>query len=52
MPPSSLTRASLWLSQDAFRRAGSRDKSLHIIEGATHIAMSAANSAGTGSRRF
>ena len=30
---------SLWFSQDAFRRAGSRDKSLHIVEGATHIAM-------------
>jgi hypothetical protein len=26
-------------SQDAFRRAASRDKSLHIVEGATHIAM-------------
>lgn len=26
-------------SQDAFRRAESRDKSLHIVEGATHIAM-------------
>ena len=30
---------SLWFSQDAFRRAGSRDKSLQIVEGATHIAM-------------
>jgi fermentation-respiration switch protein FrsA (DUF1100 family) len=30
---------SLWFSQDAFRRVGSRDKSLHIVEGATHIAM-------------
>ena len=30
---------SLWFSQDAFRRAGSRDKSLHIVDGATHIAM-------------
>jgi fermentation-respiration switch protein FrsA (DUF1100 family) len=30
---------SLWFSQDAFRRDGSRDKSLHIVEGATHIAM-------------
>jgi hypothetical protein len=30
---------SLWFSQDAFRRAGSRDKRLHIVEGATHIAM-------------
>jgi fermentation-respiration switch protein FrsA (DUF1100 family) len=30
---------SLWFSQDAFRRAGSRDKNLHIVEGATHIAM-------------
>jgi fermentation-respiration switch protein FrsA (DUF1100 family) len=29
---------SLWFSQDAFRRAGSRDKSLDIVEGATHIA--------------
>jgi fermentation-respiration switch protein FrsA (DUF1100 family) len=30
---------SLWFSQDAFKRAGSRDKRLHIVEGATHIAM-------------
>jgi len=30
---------SLWFSQDALRRAGSRDKSLYIVEGATHIAM-------------
>jgi uncharacterized protein len=30
---------SLWFSQDAFRRAASRDKSLYIVEGATHIAM-------------
>jgi hypothetical protein len=30
---------SRWFSEDAFKRAGSRDKSLHIVEGATHIAM-------------
>jgi hypothetical protein len=30
---------SLWFSQDAFKCAGSRDKRLHIVEGATHIAM-------------
>jgi fermentation-respiration switch protein FrsA (DUF1100 family) len=30
---------SLWFSQDALKRAGSRDKSLYIVEGATHIAM-------------
>jgi hypothetical protein len=30
---------SLWFSQEAFRRAGSRDKGLHIVEGATHIAI-------------
>jgi fermentation-respiration switch protein FrsA (DUF1100 family) len=30
---------SLWFIQDAFKRAGSRDKRLHIVEGATHIAM-------------
>jgi uncharacterized protein len=30
---------SLWFSEDAFQRAGSRDKRLYIVEGATHIAM-------------
>ena len=30
---------SRWFSEDAFKRAGSRDKRLHIVEGATHIAM-------------
>ena len=30
---------SLWFSQDALNRAASRDKRLHIVEGATHIAM-------------
>ena len=34
---------SLWFSQDAFRRSGSRDKSLHIVEAATHIAMTRPN---------
>jgi fermentation-respiration switch protein FrsA (DUF1100 family) len=33
------TAGSLWFSQDAFKRAGSSDKSLHIVEGGTHIAM-------------
>jgi fermentation-respiration switch protein FrsA (DUF1100 family) len=30
---------SRWFSEDAFKRAGSRDKSLNIVEGATHIGM-------------
>src|SRR5580704_19049554 len=30
---------SRWFSEDAFKRAGSRDKSLHLVKGATHIAM-------------
>ncbi len=28
---------SLWYSEDAFERAGSRDKKLHIIDGASHV---------------
>jgi hypothetical protein len=28
---------SLWYSEDAFRRAASRDKKLHIIDGASHV---------------
>jgi len=30
---------TLWFSEDLYRRAASKDKTLHLVEGATHIAM-------------
>ena len=30
---------TLWFSEELYRRAGAKDKTLHLVEGATHIAM-------------
>ena len=30
---------TLWFSEELYRRAASKDKTLHLVEGATHIAM-------------
>lgn len=30
---------TLWFSEDLYRRAAAKDKTLHLVEGATHIAM-------------
>jgi hypothetical protein len=37
--PKDFSNDSFGSARDAFRRAGSRDKHLHIVEGATHVAM-------------
>ena len=31
--------ASKWMSDDLFKRAASKDKTLHIVEGANHISL-------------